>query len=153
DLGGAAIAADHLAVELEHGAGDRSSIGRAVDLARRAPAQLHARLHGICDRPDWRLRTAEPHPGPGAHDAKMTDFTWVVADLALLDELRECRGNAADQHQLQSIGWRRIEPIESREPAGAGLVFDDDGGFELLAQIGRQHARIGVVAAADPEAD
>jgi hypothetical protein len=71
----------------------------------------------------------------------------------LLGELRERGASAVDDHHRQAIRRRGSDAIEREQAAGPRPVLDDHRRAKRPGEIRRQHARIGVIAAAGAVAD
>ena len=100
-----------------------------------------------------RIRPDQPEAGRRADGREIAELGEVEARGLVAGELREGGAGAVRQRDLQAVGRRGVEAVERDQPAGAGLVLDDDGRAQRLGEIGRDHAREHVVAAAGAGAD
>ena len=89
----------------------------------------------------------------GADDAEVAHFREVIANALLLDELRQRRGRAVDDHDRETVRFGAIDPVEGGQAAGARLVFDHDRGGQGARDGRRDQPGVNVVAAAGAIAD
>jgi hypothetical protein len=138
-----------MAIELERLAGEGGPDAEPRRSARGGPPPLHPGIDRLLHLPDRRIGPHQPQPGRRAHGRQVGELGEVEACSLIAGQLREGRGGAVGERDLQTVGRRRIEAVERDQAAGARLILDDDGRCERPGKVGRDQPREDVVASAD----
>src|SRR6185369_15089361 len=144
----AAIARHDLAVELERLAGEGGAIAEPVSWSARGPAPFHLGVDRLLDGLDGRVGANQPQAGRRSNGRKIAELGEVEAGALLVGELCERRRCAVRERERQPVRLGHIEAVERNETAGAWLVLYNHGRAKHPGEIGRDQARIDVVAAA-----